>query len=372
MIAATRSAYASSSMSKPPRSARSTSTASMASTTSATENSRSLSTSTTTSGVPSSWASKPRSRTCRNGTASSRSATRPDSGTPSSSGTSSSDSTTRRRPPTSPTVCRSPARVERRMIAHASCPWSAAMASRAFVVGVMRPESRRSAPTGPWPSRKPPGFCSDVRGNGTQPPERRDGAGPCLGHEVRDASAHLLDLLQVAHHGLQLGDREARVHLPHLAQDRVVRLIDPGVGELHGVHPRLAPVIGIGTALDQSLRLEPVEDAGGRARGQLGRLRQLPGRHRGAVPQEHAVRLEVHDVEADRPRDPLVGQHRGGDHLLHHQRDLLAELLPGGQDRSPSATLSESELFRIRNIPYQELSHPRLPNRQDERDDREA
>ena len=36
-----------------------------------------------------------------------------------------------RRPPTRPTVSRSPARVERRMIAHASCPWSAAIAARA-------------------------------------------------------------------------------------------------------------------------------------------------------------------------------------------------------------------------------------------------
>ena len=59
-----------------------------------------------------------------------------DSGTPVSSGTSSTDSTTLRRPPIMPTVSRSPARVERRMIAHASCPWSAAMASLALVVGV--------------------------------------------------------------------------------------------------------------------------------------------------------------------------------------------------------------------------------------------
>ncbi len=42
-----------------------------------------------------------------------------------------------RRPPTRPTVSRSPARVERRMIAHASCPWRAAMASRAEGVVVM-------------------------------------------------------------------------------------------------------------------------------------------------------------------------------------------------------------------------------------------
>ena len=50
---------------------------------------------------------------------------------PVSSGTSSIDSTTLRRPPTSPTVSRSPARVDRRMIAHASCSRSASMASRA-------------------------------------------------------------------------------------------------------------------------------------------------------------------------------------------------------------------------------------------------
>ena len=39
--------------------------------------------------------------------------------------------------PTRPTVSRSPSRVERRMIAHASCPWSASIAVRASVVGVM-------------------------------------------------------------------------------------------------------------------------------------------------------------------------------------------------------------------------------------------
>src|SRR3954454_4635432 len=304
MIAATRSAYASSSMSKPPRSARSTSTASMASTTSATENSRSLSTSTTTSGVPSSWASKTRSRTCRNGTASSRSATCPASGTPSSSGTSSSDSTTRRRPPTSPTVCRSPALVERRMIAHASCPWSAAMASRAVRSAVMPPSSV--------------------------------GSGGRSASVSKPRSPDSLDLVQVAQHGLQLGHRVARVHLTHLPQDLVVRRIDARVVELHRVHPGLATVIGVGSALDESLRLEPVEDPRGRARGQLGRLRQLSGRHRLTVPQEHAVRLEVDDVQTDGPRDALVGEHRGGDHLLHHQGDLLAELFAGGQDRSPS------------------------------------
>jgi hypothetical protein len=43
------------------------------------------------------------------------------------------DATSERRPPSTPTVSRSPARVDRRMIAHASCPWSAAMASRAEV-----------------------------------------------------------------------------------------------------------------------------------------------------------------------------------------------------------------------------------------------
>ena len=98
---------------------------------------RSVSTSTTTSGAPSSCTSNPRSATCRNGTASSRSAMWPCSGVPSSRGTSSSDSTTRRLRPTRPTVSRSPARVERRMIAHASCPRSASMASRAEVVAVM-------------------------------------------------------------------------------------------------------------------------------------------------------------------------------------------------------------------------------------------
>ena len=54
-------------------------------------------------------------------------------GGPSSSGTSSSDSTTLRRPPTRPTVSRSPARVERRMIAHAPCPVIASIAVRASV-----------------------------------------------------------------------------------------------------------------------------------------------------------------------------------------------------------------------------------------------
>ena len=64
---------------------------------------------------------------------------RPGAGGPSSSGTSSSEATTERRPPTSPTVSRSPARVERRMIAHASCPCSASIAARASVVSGMGP-----------------------------------------------------------------------------------------------------------------------------------------------------------------------------------------------------------------------------------------
>ena len=106
---------------------------SIASITSATENSRSVSTSTTTSGVPSSCASNPRSATWRNGTATSRSHMPPGGGGPSSSGMSMIESATQRRPPSRPTVSRSPARVERRMIAHASCPWRAAMASLAEV-----------------------------------------------------------------------------------------------------------------------------------------------------------------------------------------------------------------------------------------------
>ena len=57
----------------------------------------------------------------------------PSSGTPVSSGTSRIDSTTLRLPPTSPTVSRSPARVDLRMIAHASCSRSASIASRTFV-----------------------------------------------------------------------------------------------------------------------------------------------------------------------------------------------------------------------------------------------
>ena len=68
---------------------------------------------------------------------------------PVSRGTSRIDSTTLRRPPTSPTVSRSPARVDLRMIAHASCPRSASMASRALVSwtsDMRRPYFRRPLP----------------------------------------------------------------------------------------------------------------------------------------------------------------------------------------------------------------------------------
>src|SRR3954451_8120276 len=324
MIAPTRSAYASSSMSKPPRSARSTSTGSMASTTSATENSCSVSTSTTTNGVPSSCAANPRSRICRNGTARSRSATCPSSGTPVSSGTSSSDSTTRRVPPTRPTVCRSPARVERRMIAHAWCARSAAIASRALGSVVMPPSS-----------------------------VGRGGRSTAVS---KPRSPHVLDLVQVAQHRLELGDREACVHLPHLPQDLAVRRTDLLVVEGEGVHPGLAPVTGIRRALHQTLCLEPVQDAGGRARRKLGRLCKLPRGHRLAVAQENAVGLEVHDVEADRPRDALIGQDRGGDHLLHRAGDLLADLLAGGQDGWPSL-LSPHRNYSVSGISRNSNSH---------------
>ncbi len=137
MIVSTSLPYSSSSVSNPPRSANSTGTGSIASITSATENSCSVSMSTTTSGVPSSCASNPRSATWRNGIASNRSAMWPSTGMPSDSGTSSSDSTTLRRPPTRPTVSRPPTRVERRMIAQASCSASASMASRTEEASVM-------------------------------------------------------------------------------------------------------------------------------------------------------------------------------------------------------------------------------------------
>ena len=180
MIASTSSPYVASSVSKPPRSANSMPVSSIASITSATVNSSSVSMSTTTSGVPSSCASKPRSRTCRKGTASSRSAMCPSSGTPSSRGMSRSDSTTLRRPPTRPTVSRSPARVERRMTAHASCPCSAWRAARASSpVGVAgasgmrrryqrRPVRRPASHSRPARPRPPPG----------SPPGRRPGRGP--------------------------------------------------------------------------------------------------------------------------------------------------------------------------------------------------
>jgi len=106
-------------------------TGSIASITSSTVNSSSLSTSTTTRGAPSSWVSNPRSATWRNGITNNRSAIRPLHGGPPSSGTSRNESTTRRLPPSSPTVSRVPARVERRMIAHASRFVNAATAFRA-------------------------------------------------------------------------------------------------------------------------------------------------------------------------------------------------------------------------------------------------
>ena len=55
-------------------------------------------------------------------------------------------------PPTKPTVSRSPARVDRRMIAHASCPRSASMASRAFADWTSDMREPYFRPSSPWPS----------------------------------------------------------------------------------------------------------------------------------------------------------------------------------------------------------------------------
>src|SRR5680860_1206504 len=101
MIASTTSAYSSSSVSKPPRSVNSTGSSGNATSISSSGTSVSDSRRTTVSGAPSSWASKPRSVTWRNGTASSRSNRRPSPGTPSSRGTSVRLPTSLRVPPTS-------------------------------------------------------------------------------------------------------------------------------------------------------------------------------------------------------------------------------------------------------------------------------
>ena len=86
---------------------------------SSTDTSCSASMSTTVSGVPSSMAAKPRSRTCRNGTATSRSALRPGSADRSRAGCRAGS------PPRGAcrrSVPRSGAAL-RRMTAHAPCPW---------------------------------------------------------------------------------------------------------------------------------------------------------------------------------------------------------------------------------------------------------
>ncbi len=129
-MASTTTPYSSSEVSKPPRSANSTTSSGSAASRSSSGTSDSVSMSTTVSGVPSSWASKPRSATCRNGMATSRSKRRPSGGTPSSSGTSSSRSTSEREPPTRVTVAES----RSRMTAQASwdcTPRRAAAASEA-------------------------------------------------------------------------------------------------------------------------------------------------------------------------------------------------------------------------------------------------
>ena len=131
--------------------------------------------STTVSGVPSSWASKPRSATCRNGIATSRSKRRPSAGTPSSRGTSSSRSTSLRAPPTRVTVAgvaqpdRRPRLVRQQRVERGRGVQRGSMARDST-----DPERARLSASTQW--RRVPGGCPADRGRGGRHEDRVDRA----------------------------------------------------------------------------------------------------------------------------------------------------------------------------------------------------
>ena len=97
-------------------------------------------------------------------------------------------------------------------------------------------------------------------------------------------------------------------------------------------HQHLAPILGVGGALDQAEPLEPIYQAGDRATGQPGAARDLARRRR-AVQQDEVEALEVARIDPDLLGDRLAVQHarrRGAAHGRHQAADQgLPALLTG-------------------------------------------
>jgi hypothetical protein len=91
--------------------------------------------------------------------------------------------------------------------------------------------------------------------------------------------------------------------------------IGPILSSRHA-HQHLAPVVGVGRALDQAEPLQAIDQAGNGAAGQSGAARDLACRRR-TVQQDEVEALEVAGIDPDLPGNRLAVQHarrRGAAH----------------------------------------------------------